>query len=156
MLKLEPTVHRVAIAGRVVTASTGQPVFGALVELIELTNSPLPFQRLLHFKALQYGDRWPHTYNRPDRKLTATDGFFCFLDLPNGNYKLMASLPNSGIRYDRWIGRDRGSLLHSQPEAVEVPAQPSPNGFNFLELALPISATDAPNGSQSSSESNGS
>jgi hypothetical protein len=36
---------------------------------------------------------------RPDRTRTAGDGHFHFMDLPNGEYTLVASLPGFGGRY---------------------------------------------------------
>jgi hypothetical protein len=37
--------------------------------------------------------------DRPDRTRTAADGHFHFLDLPDGNYAVTASLPEAGSRY---------------------------------------------------------
>ena len=39
------------------------------------------------------------TADRPDRTRTAADGHFHFLDLPDGNYAVTASLPEAGSRY---------------------------------------------------------
>jgi hypothetical protein len=41
----------------------------------------------------------PALAKRLDRTSTATDGYFHFLDLPDGDYTLIASLPGVGIRY---------------------------------------------------------
>lgn len=37
--------------------------------------------------------------DRPDRKITASDGYFYFVDLPRGEYTLAASIPGSGNQY---------------------------------------------------------
>jgi len=69
-MAFESFSHRASIAGRVTDAQTGKPVPGALVEIGQ------------------------------DRKVfTASDGFYRFLDLPEGSYTLAASLPKAGSRY---------------------------------------------------------
>lgn len=88
--------HRVAIAGRVTDARTGQPLPAARVQI---TAGPPAFSGLLPLLAKQHGARWETMAARPDRTRTASDGFFHFLDLPAGQYTLAASLPGSGSRY---------------------------------------------------------
>lgn len=70
-LKLEPTRHQVAIAGRVTDAQTGKPIAQAEVQIA----------------------------GRPGCIRTAADGHFHYLDLPAGNYTLDACLPGAGSRY---------------------------------------------------------
>lgn len=69
-MAFESFSHRASIAGRVTDAQTGKPVPGALIDA---------------------GN------NR--KVFTAGDGFYRFLDLPEGSYTLTASLPKSGSRY---------------------------------------------------------
>lgn len=95
-LKLQQSRHQVAIAGQVSDAETGQAIAGAWVAL---TQVPEPFSKRLALQALQYGDRWETLSQRPDRTHTAMDGYFKFIDLPVGEYKLNVSLPGAGTRY---------------------------------------------------------
>lgn len=88
--------HQVAIAGRLTDLETGKPLAGARVEI---TGAPSEFTAWLDLRARQFGDRWPVLAERPDRKRTAADGHFHFLDLPAGAYTLTASLPGAGSRY---------------------------------------------------------
>lgn len=60
---------------------------------------PDRFRAILSLKALQYGSQWEKMSDRLDRKITASDGYFYFVNLPTGEYKLKASLPGSGTRY---------------------------------------------------------
>ena len=69
-MAFETISHRASIAGRVTDAQTGKPIPGALVEIAE-----------------------------NQKVFTAGDGFYRFLDLPEGSYTLTASLPKAGSRY---------------------------------------------------------
>ncbi len=82
----EQTKNRVAIAGQVRDAETKLPIPGVLVE-ITVTGKP-EFNSWLNLYALQYGDNWQKMFKRPDRTLTAIDGCFYFLNLPDGEYEL--------------------------------------------------------------------
>ncbi|MDZ8228177.1 MULTISPECIES: carboxypeptidase-like regulatory domain-containing protein [unclassified Nostoc] len=95
-LLIESARHQIAIAGRITNAQTNKAISG--VEVM-LTKAPESFSNWLKLKALQYGERWQKMTQRPDRTRTAVDGHFHFLDLPNGEYSLTASLPTAGKRY---------------------------------------------------------
>jgi len=88
--------HQVAIAGRVTDARTGKAIGSAQVRI---TAAPLVFMEWLANRAKQYGDKWEIMMERPDRIRTAADGHFHFMDFPDGQYTLTASLPGSGTRY---------------------------------------------------------
>ena len=88
--------HAVAIAGRVTDAQTGRAIGRAQVSI---TDGPLAFNEWLANYAKQYGDKWEIMMERPDQIRTAADGHFHFMDLPDGQYTLRASLPGSGTRY---------------------------------------------------------
>ena len=96
MLTMQISNSQVAIAGRVLERETKEPISGAMVEIIEM---PEKFNDILSLKALQYGTQWEKMSVRPDRKITASDGSFYFVNLPPGEYKLKASLLGSGTRY---------------------------------------------------------
>jgi len=88
--------HRVAVAGHVTDAGTGKAISQAVVTI---TAAPEAFERRLQLASLQYGDQWDAMPERPDKTRTRDDGLFYFLDLPDGNYSLTASLPGSYKRY---------------------------------------------------------
>jgi Carboxypeptidase regulatory-like domain len=88
--------HQVAIAGRVTDAQTGRAIGGARVGI---TVAPAAFTDWLAIREIQYGAHWAAMVERPDQTRTAADGHFHFLDLPDGQYTLTASLPWSGGRY---------------------------------------------------------
>jgi len=88
--------HRVAIAGRVLDASTGKPVAGAVVSIPAM---PEAFEKKLAIASLAYGNRWNTLPQRPDKTASREDGLFYFLDLPDGAYTLSASIPSYGNRY---------------------------------------------------------
>lgn len=90
--------RQVAIAGRVTDARTGKPIGGARVEIAD---APDVLVAQLALKARQHGVRWDAMPERPDRARTAADGYFHFLDLPDGDYTLVAWLPGARTRYGR-------------------------------------------------------
>ncbi len=96
--KLQLTRHQVAIAGEVTDAETGRAVARARVEI---TAAPAAFTGRLAIQAMACGEHWAAMDERPDRSLTAADGHFHFIDLPDGDYVLTASLPGAGTRYDK-------------------------------------------------------
>ena len=91
---LETVRHQVAIAGRVTDGQTAHWLGAALSD---------------HGRARRVHDLAEHActpvragVGEPDRAyqaLTAIDGHFHFLDLPDGQYTLTASLPGYGSRY---------------------------------------------------------
>lgn len=87
---------QIAIAGKVLEGESNLKISGAKVEIIEM---PEKFSTIVSLKALQYGSQWEKMSERPDRKITASDGSFYFVDLLTGDYKLKASVPGSGTRY---------------------------------------------------------
>ncbi|WP_198525149.1 MSCRAMM family protein [Kamptonema formosum] len=93
---LQPVRRQVAIYGKVSDAQTGLPIQGALVEMEKI---PETFKKWLALRSIQYGSDWDKMTERPDRIRTAADGYFHFLDLPDGEYTLKASLPGAGTRY---------------------------------------------------------
>ena len=88
--------HAVAVSGRVSNSQTGKAVGGAAVAISE---APAEFTAWLETRAKQFGARWQGMLERPDRTRTAGDGHFHFMDLPDGDYTLVVSLPGSGSRY---------------------------------------------------------
>jgi hypothetical protein len=88
--------HAVAISGRVTDAQTNTGIGRARVEI---TAGPAEFMNALVLRAAAVGRGWAGQQDRPDRKLTAADGHFHFLDLPNGTYTLTATLPGTGSRF---------------------------------------------------------
>lgn len=98
MLTFSVSNQQIAIAGRVLEGETEQIIPGAVVEVIEM---PEKFRAILSLKALQYGSQWEKISARPERKITTSDGYFYFINLPEGEYLLEASLPTSGIRYSK-------------------------------------------------------
>ena len=68
---------------------------------------------------------------RPNRTHTAADGSYYFLDLPDGDYRLTASLPDSGSRY--------GTATSEQPAKISRNAKGKIN-LTTVNLALPPTA----------------
>lgn len=95
-IELESTRHQVAIYGQISDAETGLTIQDALVEIVQM---PETFRNLLALRSQQHGSQWETLEHRPDRKRTAIDGYFYFLDLPDGEYTLTASLRSAGSCY---------------------------------------------------------
>jgi len=96
MGSVETIRHQVVIAGLVADAQTGKGMDGVRVEI---TDAPAAFMDFLKFRKIQFGQSWETMAERPDRTNTMADGAFRLLDLPDGQYKLTASLPVAGSRY---------------------------------------------------------
>jgi hypothetical protein len=92
---IDPITHRVVIHGRVAIGFqlADQQQWAILPQTIpaqvKIIAAPPSFQRLLHLKSLSYGQNWDTL--RPDRTRTDNNGFFYFIDLPPGDYKLRAT-----------------------------------------------------------------
>ena len=93
---VEEVRHQAAIAGRVTDVQTGRTVAGAVVAV---TAGPAAFADALGLAEISFGPAWASMAERLDRTLTHADGHFHFLDLPDGQYTLVASLPDWGSRY---------------------------------------------------------
>lgn len=90
------TLHQVAIAGQVIDPETSLGIAGASVAI---TAMPAAFTKWLSLRALSYQDRWEKLAERPDRTVTAPDGFFRFIDLPDGAYTVTVSSKEGARRY---------------------------------------------------------
>ena len=96
MGSVEAIRHQVAIAGQVTDAQTGKSLDGAR---LGITAAPAAFTDFLKLRQIQFGESWETMAERPDRTNSNADGSFRLLDLPDGQYKLTASLPGAGSRY---------------------------------------------------------
>lgn len=86
--------HRVALAGLVVDAVAGKPIAGARVEI---TSKPAAYEKKLAMIEANLS-KLGQKLEMPDATRTRPDGLFYFLDLPEGDYKLVAFVPNQSIR----------------------------------------------------------
>lgn len=109
----EQTKNRVAIAGRVIDAETKLAIPGVLVKI---TQMPEKFKNWLDLHALQYGKSWEKMVKRPDKTLTAVDGCFCFINLPDGEYTLLTiQVSDRGYKpVDRSIKLSQSEILELQ------------------------------------------
>jgi len=114
--------HKVAIAGRVSDASTGKAVSNALVWIIAM---PEALEQRLTMLSRIYRNEWSTLQARLDRTESREDGLFYFLDLPEGSYTIMASIPDSGSRYG--TVQQPAEVAHDDKGEVKV---------SFIDLAL--------------------
>jgi hypothetical protein len=146
--------HQVAIAGQVVSVvgermtkdKNNKPIIEPVMQAIagarvELSAMPPEFQKHLKLKALQYSDAvWEVLSERPDRTQTTANGTFHFLDLPDGNYALTASLPNTVLRYGT-VTKEAIAVSRTAGGAIEHERDSQGNIINFsIELTLPLTA----------------
>jgi hypothetical protein len=114
-LTLPTSVRRAAIAGIVVDGVTGRPVAGVQVTI---TKMPPAFKTVLAVRA--------RLSERAEVTITAPDGGFRFVDLPDGAYTLSFALPNGGRRYggataDFVVARDAQGKIPVAITAVKLP-----------------------------------
>jgi len=109
---LPSSVHRAAIAGKVVDGLDTQRALAGVV--VTITAMPPAFQAIVSARSA----------TRPERTITAADGIFCFADLPDGAYTLSFALPGGrygGAKCDVTVARDaKGDIAR----AVQVVALP--------------------------------
>lgn len=123
MAHWEQTRRQVALIGRVTDAQTGQPLPGVRVTI---SAAPGSFSSWLALHARQHGARWATLEQRPDRVRTQADGGFHFLDLPDGNYTLTATLPELGSRYgggqaQATVARSGNGTITLDPAEIALP-----------------------------------
>ena len=90
MSDFEVTRRVVCIAGKISDAADRTPVVGARVAIIRW---PTPELQAL-FDRLAASKDWTLQANRPDVRLSGSDGQYIFLDLPAGNYELRVDPPD--------------------------------------------------------------
>lgn len=123
-LSFPKTLHQVAIAGKVVDPETSLGVAGASVSI---TSMPATFTKWLSLRALGYQDRWDRLAERPDRTVTAPDGFFRFIDLPDGDYTVTVSAKEGARRFGDathsfTVARDADGAIHATIALITLPA----------------------------------
>src|SRR5271168_730053 len=97
MIHWQVARHRVCIAGRTIEAETGRAMPRVLVSIVEM---PLAFQRRLEIRARSQTTAAGGA-GRIDQALTGDDGLFWFAALPDGEYSLIAELPQYGSRFGK-------------------------------------------------------
>jgi hypothetical protein len=123
-ITLSKSVHEVAIAAKVVDPRTSIGVAGASVEI---TSMPAAFTSWLSLRALGYGSKWATMTERPDRTVTADDGMFCFLDLPDGAYTVAITPKGGGRRFGATthaftVARDASGDINATIALISLPA----------------------------------
>ena len=93
----EKVRHQVAILGHVTNAQTGEAMEGIVVTI---TAGPPDFmERVSILRELHGEETWKKMKDRPDKTRTARDGRYYFMDLPVGDYSVVASFPHSTRRF---------------------------------------------------------
>lgn len=115
--------HTAAISGQVRNGATGKTIGGAAVVI---SDAPAEFTDWLKIKAEQFGKHWNSMSKRPDRTQTGADGHFHFIDLPDGAYTLVASLPAHGSRYGQGkeevqVTRNGGGNIVMATVTIQLP-----------------------------------
>src|SRR5712692_9909761 len=135
MVVWEEVRHQAAIAGRVTDVQTGRMVAGATVAI---TAGPAAFTDGLGLAEVGFGPAWSSMAEQPGRRQTHADGHFHFLDLPDGQYAIVSSLPYWGRRY----GAAQASVTVARSADGRI-------GLAVADLALPattivgqVAATD--------------
>ena len=93
--------RQATVVGRITDLASGAPIAAAQVTV---TSQQPSFRDWLALKALAHGGGWDRLALRPDRTLSADDGRFCFIDLPDGTYTLTAAWVTRGSRYGTSTG----------------------------------------------------
>jgi hypothetical protein len=139
-LPLQPARHRVAIAGKVVDARSSRPIAGAVAVI---ASGPAAFQRWLAIREKQSGARWSDVAARPDRAVTADDGCFCFIDLPDGLYTIAFSGPpelrHGTAQQDFVVQRDSQGDIAVSIEQIALPPTGARGVVKALDTSEPLS-----------------
>jgi hypothetical protein len=123
MAQVEEVRHQAAIAGRVTNQADGSPIAGVRVTV---SGASASFAQWLALKALRWGAAWDGLAIRPDRTLSATDGHFQFIDLPDDTYTVAATWPEQDSRYGTAIttatvARDASGSIKLVPIELALP-----------------------------------
>lgn len=160
MAEWEVIRRQVAIAGQVNDARTGESIGRVRVAI---SAAPGAFTGWLAVHASQYGERWATMAQRPDRTVTAADGHYHFLDLPDGQYTLVVSLPEWGTRYGKAqaevdVSRNAQGHIHMAAAHIDLPPTTVKGRITFQDAEPPekvIMATIRIMGSGEQAFSNG-
>lgn len=122
-LSFPKTLHQVAIAGKVYDPETSLGVAGAAVTI---TTMPATFTKWLSLRALSFQERWDKLTERPDRTVTASDGFFRFIDLPDGDYTVTISAKEGPRRFGDathsfTVARDADGAINASIALIALP-----------------------------------
>ncbi len=141
MANWESLRRQIAICGQVTAVSGSAPIPNARVQL---TAAPVAFQRKARAYAKLHGSAWETLSERVDRTLTAADGAYYFLDLPDGDYTITAYLSERLPTYDyaessATVSRTADGTI--QAATVDV-ALPDYTGKPYAPVFTPTSLAD--------------
>lgn len=106
--------RQIALSGQVTAVADNAPVANAQVQI---TTAPTAFMNKVRAHAKQHGAAWEKMAERVDRTSTAVDGFYYFLDLPDGEYTVTAHLPEPIPTYD--FGRSAGQVSRDEQGTIQ-------------------------------------